>query len=62
MPRDPHTMTVLEFATSILDRFTIDPDTLLKVEDGEPMLAWEFLTGKILDAVDELELLLEKNA
>jgi hypothetical protein len=59
---DPHTMTVLQFATSILDRFTIDPDQLLTVPGGETIEAWRFLTEKILDAVDEVESLLEKTA
>jgi hypothetical protein len=55
-------MTVLEFATSICEKFTIDPDTLLKAEGREPIEAWRFLTEKILDAVDELELLMELTA
>lgn len=59
---DPHTMTVLEFATSILDKFTIDPDTPVRVAGGATIEAWLFLTEKILDAVDELEILLEENA
>jgi len=62
MRPDPHTMTVLQFATSILEQFTIDPDTLLKAEGREPIEAWRFLTEKILDAVDDLELLMEQTS
>lgn len=59
---DPHTMTVLQFATAILDKFSWDPDTLVRVGGGEPIEAWRFLAEKILDAVDELEIILEENA
>ena len=57
---DPHTMTVLQFATSILDKFTIDPDTPIRLDGGETIEAWQFLTEKILDAIDELETRLSK--
>jgi len=61
MPPDPNATTVLQFATSILNTLSWDPDALVRVNGGDPMEAWVFLTEKILAAVDELEILLEKN-
>ena len=61
---DPHTMTVVQFATSVLEQIGIDPDSTITVPGGDPINpveAWLFLTEKIMDAADEVVALLEKN-